>query len=251
MKFDDFDSKMRKFEQAIDQTIPQDSYMVARLDGKGFTKLTKNSLDLKRPFDEKFRDSVIKTVCYLMDSDFNIVYAYSESDEISLLFNKNTNLFNRKVRKYNSLLASETSVKFSQLMNTTAIFDCRIIPLPKLEDVEDYFLWRMEDSHRNSIYAHCYYKLLANGKTPQEATNELKNKILDEKENILSDYDIDINKIPKWEIYGCGIYFETVEKVGFNPVKKENETTTRRKIAVNYELPQGKDYTDFIKKLAQ
>ena len=46
MKFDDFDEKMRKFEQSIDQTIPQESYMVARLDGRSFTKLTKESLDL-------------------------------------------------------------------------------------------------------------------------------------------------------------------------------------------------------------
>lgn len=251
MKFDDFDEKMRKFEQSIDQTIPQDSYMVARLDGHGFTKLTKESLDLKRPFDEKFRDSMIKTICHLMESDFDISYSYTESDEISLLFKKNTNLFNRKVRKYNSLLAAETSVKFSQLMNTTAVFDCRIIPLPSIEDVQDYFLWRMEDSHRNSIYAHCYYKLLTSGKSPQDATRELNGKILDEKENILSKYGVEINKIPKWEIYGCGICFEKIEKVGFNPVKNKNKTTTRRKLCVNYELPQGDEYSKIIARFAE
>lgn len=251
MKFDEFDEKMRKFEQLIDQTIPQDSYMVARLDGKGFTKLTKENLDLKRPFDERFRDSIIKTICYLMDSDFNILYAYTESDEISLLFNKNTNLFNRKVRKYNSLLAAEASVKFSQLMNTTAIFDCRMIPLPTIEDVQDYFLWRMEDSHRNSIYAHCYYKLLAKGISPQEATDDLSGKILEEKENILSAYGVDINKIPKWEIYGCGVCFKTVEKVGFNPVKKQEETATRKQLFVNYELPHGSEYAELIARYIQ
>lgn len=250
MKFDDFDEKMRKFEQSIDQTIPQDSYMVARLDGRGFTKLTKERLDLKRPFDAKFRDSMIKAIFHLMESDFDISYAYTESDEISLLFNKNTNLFNKKIRKYNSLLAAEASVKFSQLMNATAIFDCRIISLPSLEDVHDYFLWRMEDSHRNSIYAHCYYKLLANGKSPQDATNELSGKILDEKESILSEYGVEINKISKWEIYGCGIYLEEIEKNGFNPIKNKNETTTRRKLYVNYELPQGDEYSKMISRFA-
>ena len=251
MKFDDFDEKMRKFEQSIDQTIPHDCYMVARLDGKGFTKLTKENLELKRPFDEKFRDSMIKTICYLMESDYDISYAYTESDEISLLFKENTNLYNRKVRKYNSLLAAETSVKFSQLMNTTAIFDCRIIPLPTLEDVQDYFLWRLEDSHRNSIYAHCYYKLLSLGKSPQQATEELSGKILDEKEDILSEYGISINTIPKWEIYGYGVYFETIEKVGFNPIKNKNETTTRRKLFINYDLPNGEEYSKMIKDFAK
>lgn len=251
MKFDDFDENMRKFEQSIDQTLPKDCYMVARLDGKGFTKLTKVNLDLKRPFDEKFRDAMIKTICYLMESDFDISYAYTESDEISLLFKKNTNLYNRKVRKYNSLLAAETSVKFSQLMNTTAIFDCRIIPLPTIEDVVDYFLWRLEDSHRNSIYAHCYYKLLSLGKNPRQATEELSGKILDENENILSEYGIDINKIPKWEIYGCGAYFKSVEKVGYNPIKNKNETTTRRKLFINYDLPNGEEYSKIIANLAK
>lgn len=251
MKFDDFDENMRKFEQSIDQTLPKDCYMVARLDGKGFTKLTKVNLDLKRPFDEKFRDAMIKTICYIMKSDFDISYAYTESDEISLLFKKNTNLYNRKVRKYNSLLAAETSVKFSQLMNTTAIFDCRIIPLATIEDVEDYFLWRLEDSHRNSIYAHCYYKLLSLGKNPRQATEELKGKILDEHENILSEYGIDINKIPKREIYGCGAYFQSVAKVGYNPVKNKNETTTRRKLFINYDLPNGEEYSKIIENLAK
>lgn len=248
MKFDDFDKKMRKFEQSIDKTISQDSYMVARLDGKGFTKLTKENPNFKRPFDENFRNSIIKTICHLMKSYFDISYAYTESDEISLLFKKNTNLYNRKVRKYNSLLAAETSVKFSQILNMTAIFDCRMIPLQTFEDVQDYFLWRMEDSHRNSIYAHCYYKLLANGKSPQEATNELSGKILDEKESILSKYGVEINKIPKWEIYGSGVYFKTVEKVGFNPVKNKEETATRKQLFVDYELPQGSEYAKLVAK---
>ena len=37
MKFDEFDKKMRKFEESLDQFIPTDFFMVARLDGKGFT----------------------------------------------------------------------------------------------------------------------------------------------------------------------------------------------------------------------
>ncbi|MBR6162826.1 guanylyltransferase [bacterium] len=251
MKFDDFDEKMRKFEQSIDQTVPQDCYMVARLDGKGFTKLTKEKLSLKRPFDETFRDAIIQTIYYLMDSDFDIAYAYSESDEISLLFRKNTNLFGRKVRKYNSLLSAEASVKFSQLMNTTAVFDCRIIPLLSVEDVKDYFLWRREDSHRNSVYAHCFYKLLSDGKTPAEAEKELSGKILDEKEFILSTYGINLNSIPKWEIYGFGVYFKTVEKVGFNPVKNERETTTRKKLFTDFDLPSGQNYAKFIEQFVK
>ena len=72
----------------------------------------------------------------------------------------------------------------------------------------------------------------------------------DKKENILSEYGIEINKIPKQEIYGCGIYFEKIEKVGFNSTKNTNETTTRRKLCINHELPQGDEYPKMILRFA-
>ena len=86
MKFDDFDKKMRRYEESIEQIIDKEYFIVARLDGKGFTKLTKENSTLKRPFDIKFRDCMINTIKHLMQSEFPIIYAYTESDEISLLF---------------------------------------------------------------------------------------------------------------------------------------------------------------------
>ena len=41
MKFDDFDRQMRIYEESLDQYILPDMYLVARLDGRSFTKLTK------------------------------------------------------------------------------------------------------------------------------------------------------------------------------------------------------------------
>ena len=38
-----------------------------------------------------------------MTCGFNIIYGYTESDEISLLFHPNENTFNRKQRKLNSV----------------------------------------------------------------------------------------------------------------------------------------------------
>ena len=41
MKFDDLDKKMRVFETAGDQCVLPEMFMVARLDGRSFTRLTK------------------------------------------------------------------------------------------------------------------------------------------------------------------------------------------------------------------
>ena len=41
MRFDEMDKKMRVYEQSLDQVLLPDIYMVARLDGRGSTRLTK------------------------------------------------------------------------------------------------------------------------------------------------------------------------------------------------------------------
>ena len=56
MDFDTLDRRMRGFEQSLDRTMLQGVYIVARLDGHGFTRLTKKEWDLERPFDIRFRN---------------------------------------------------------------------------------------------------------------------------------------------------------------------------------------------------
>ncbi len=51
MIFEEFDKKMRIYEQSLDQVLLPETYMVARLDGRGFTKLTKEICKFEAPFD--------------------------------------------------------------------------------------------------------------------------------------------------------------------------------------------------------
>ena len=129
MKFDELDEKLRVYETAHDYCVIPGIYIVTRLDGRSFTKLTKEKHNFKAPFDERFRDIMVKTVKYLMDCGFRIVYGYTESDEISLLFHIDENGFNRKLRKLNSVLAGEASAKFSLILGDMGCFDCRISQL--------------------------------------------------------------------------------------------------------------------------
>ena len=105
MKFDNFDKEMRIYEESLDQYILPDMYIAARLDGRSFTRLTKEICKFEAPFDSKFRDLMTETVEALMNVGFRIVYGYTESDEISLLFHPDDRTFGRKVRKINTTLA--------------------------------------------------------------------------------------------------------------------------------------------------
>lgn len=172
MKFEEIEAVMRKNESLSEQYILPGNYIVVRLDGKGFTKLTKEKLMLDKPFDERFGQVMIDTTRHLFNTGFKVIYGYTQSDEISLLIGKDDQTFSRKTHKLNSLLAGEASAFFSLQFQELCVFDCRTIAIPNREMLLDYFCWRQEDAHRNSLSAYCYWTLRNNGFTANQATGK-------------------------------------------------------------------------------
>lgn len=248
MKFDELDKQMRIYEESLDQVILPDLFMAARLDGRSFTRLTKEICQFEAPFDVRFRDMMAKTTRHLLDCGFRVIYGFTESDEISLLFHLNDQTFGRKVRKLNTVLAGEASAVFSLALGRPAVFDCRVIPLPNVERVCDYFAWRQEDAHRNSLNAHCYWALRRDGKSDREATAELSGKGTSFKNELLFQHGINYNDLPKWQKRGIGVYFRSVEKAGFDPRTKETTATERRELCTDQDLHLGDEYREFIAK---
>ena len=246
MKFDDFDKEMRVYEESLDQYILPDMFIVARLDGRSFTRLTKEVCNFEAPFDERFRDFMIDTTKALMDCGFRIIYGYTESDEISLLFHPEDRTFGRKVRKINTTLAGEASAAFSLALGKPATFDCRVVPLPNTERVADYFAWRQEDAHRNSLNSWCYWTLRKEGISKHKATSQLSGKGVSYKNELLFQKGINYNDLPNWQKRGVGVYYQYDEREGFNPVKKETMTALRRELFVDYEIPYSQEYREFL-----
>lgn len=246
MNFDELDKKMRIYEQSIDQCILPDMYLVARLDGRSFSRLTKEVCNFEAPFDVRFRDMMVNTVKQLMDCGFRVVYGFTESDEISLLFHREEATFGRKVRKFNSILAGQASAAFSLQLGQVIAMDCRLVPLPSIEKVKDYFLWRQEDAHRNALNAHCYWMLRKEGMGAQEATAQLDSRSISYKNELLFSRGINFDKLPAWQKRGIGVFWADVEKVGFNPITKQEVLTTRRELTVEYDLPLGQQYGDMV-----
>ena len=251
MNFEDLDRQMRIYEESLDQILLPDVYMVARLDGRSFTRLTKEICKFEAPFDASFRDMMVETVKALMDCGFRVIYGFTESDEISLLFHPLENTFGRKVRKYNSTLAGVASAAFSLQLGQQGIFDCRMVPLPNKERVRDYFLWRQEDAHRNALNAHCYWKLRKEGVSVQEATKALEGKSVAYKNELLFSHGINFNDLPNWQKRGIGVTWRDVEKLGVNPITGETVRTTRRRLTPEFELPLRDAYASMITELLE
>jgi tRNA(His) 5'-end guanylyltransferase len=226
--------------------------MVARLDGRNFTRLTKEVHPFETPFDRRFHDLMLQTAEHLMGGvGFEVSYAFTQSDEISLLVGREENSFGRKLRKLLSVLSGEASARFSLLLGSMAVFDCRIAPLPSEEYVIDYFRWRSEDAHRNALNAHCYWLLRKRGRDVGEATEALRGLSVSGKNELLFRHGINLNDLPAWQKRGSGLYWEEYDRPGTNPVTGEPTLARRRRIRRDLELPVRDAYSAFLRGLMQ
>ena len=249
MKFEQLDRRMRVFETAHDHCVLPGVHMVARIDGRSFSHLTRDVLGITVPWDLRMRDGMVKTLAHLMDGGFSVLYGYTQSDELSLLFRRDESTFARKLRKYLSVLAGEASAAFSLALGVHAAFDCRISQLPRDEDVVDYFRWRQEDAHRNALHGHCYWLLRGQGLDDAAATQRLLGVSLAERNELLFQHGVNFNELPTWERRGIGATWEPVETAVVDPRSGQPAKRTRKRVAVQWELPMKEAYDAYVREL--
>lgn len=120
-----------------------------------------------------------------------------------------------------------------------------------MENVVDYFRWRQEDAHRNSLNSHCYWALRKAGVSADDAQKQMSGISNSEKNEILFQRGINYNDLPLWQKRGVGMYFHNEQRVGYNPVTKESTSYTRRSLHVEMDLPIGQDYSQLISMIVE
>lgn len=172
---DELGDRMKKYyEDRTRILLPRRTYTIIRIDGKAFHTFTKG---LKRPFDDDLITDMDLTACYLCKNIQGAKFGFVQSDEISILLSDFDKIgtdawFDGNIQKMVSIAASMATAKFNQLrlvrnVNATedtfcnplqvimdsklAEFDARIFTIPSDVEVENYFIWRQQDTVRNSI----------------------------------------------------------------------------------------------------
>ncbi len=245
-----YEQEMRGFEIYNNIKVKSNCYFIARLDGKGFSKLIID-MKLKKPFDYNFKASIVKAIKKLM-FETGAVIGYAESDEISILFDKTSNFFDRRIEKINSVLPSMMTAFCMQqefFKSFIPIFDCRILVAQTKKEVFNIFKWRQNDSLRNCLNSYAYWHLRFLGKTERQAEDILKDMKRDiKRELLLKEFNIDFNDIKAWEKYGTFIFWERYEKEGFNPkVKKKVLAVRRRFKEVEKEIKKETEFLELLK----
>jgi tRNA(His) guanylyltransferase len=247
MKFEDLDARMRVYETAHDHCVLPGLHIAVRLDGRNFTRLTKESWPFEAPFDPRFRDLMLDTTAHLMECGVGAIYGYAQSDEISLLLRQGDTSFGRKTRKLISVLAGEASAKFSLGLGGLASFDARICQLPSQATVVDYFRWRHEDAHRNALNAHCHWLLRKRGESAQAAHQTLLGLSTAGKNELLFQNGINFNELPSWQKRGAAVFWEDYERTAVDPRTGHDVMAQRRRLARNLELPFGDAYDEYVR----
>ena len=252
MKFEDLDRRMRVYETAHDHCVLPGMHMVARIDGRSFSQLTRVVEKLEAPYDVRFRDCMVATLLHLTTSTgFSVLFGYTQSDEISLLFKLDEALFGRKLRKFLSVLAGEASAKFSLSLGRMATFDARISQFPHEDDVVDYFRWRNEDAHRNALNGHSYWLLRREGLDDHAATEKLKGVSVADRNEMLFRAGINFNDIPAWERRGIAVRWKDEEHSGLNPKTGATVMSTRRAAFIDYELPMKTEFDTLVRGIVE
>ena len=247
----DIELRMRVAEARYDRLAPPGRFLVARLDGRGFHALTR-ALNLDKPYDEGFRDAMVDAGRHLMQCGMEILYVYTQSDEISVLFDPCDKTFNHKYRKLLSVLAAEASARLTLAFGRIASMDCRLLELENVEDVGDYFRWRQADAERNCQQSHLYWALRRAGRSGRAAYREALGLSRDGIAARLRELTgIDYDTLPAWQRYGVVLFREGYEKEGVNPLTGERRTALRRRIRVEFEPPYGTDHARSVAALVK
>ena len=110
--------RMKSYEAAYEVKLPPNTPTILRLDGHTFSKFTSH---FARPFDQRIHDAMANTCSDLLSHFPSATLAYTQSDEITLVFPCGVGSFNDRVQKICSLAASFTSVRFNMHLSSAVL----------------------------------------------------------------------------------------------------------------------------------
>lgn len=105
----------------------------------------------------------------VMEEFCDIVLSYGQSDEYSFVFNKSTNLYNRRSAKIMSNVCSLFTASYccnwskwfeSEKLKYPPSFDGRVVLYPSDQNLKDYLSWRQADVHINNLYNTSFWNLV-------------------------------------------------------------------------------------------
>lgn len=224
---DSLGNRMKSYENVWRHTLIRRTPVIIRLDGRAFHTFTKclKTLDpdIKdgiTPFSGIMHETMLFTAQAVMTSMQNAVFAYTQSDEISILLrdwdrHETEQWFDGTIQKIASVSASAASVAFNFYfgdvrkplsISDLAQFDARVFNIP-FEEVTNYFIWRQQDASRNSV------QMLGHFHFSQKQIHGLNN--IQVKAKLIDERGINWDNIDAWQKRGACLHENFYHGMGY------------------------------------
>ena len=234
-------------EYEIHNTLLKGTFIVVRVDGKGFTKFCQKH-NFKKPNDIRCIQLMVSSALSVCESFPEIILAYGCSDEFSFCFKTSANVYQRREQKILSVLVSTFTSAFIfnwpkyfiEPLLFPAVFDGRVILYPNLDTLKDYFYWRQVDCHINNLYNTTFWLLVDSGMSTDEAHQKLKGSLSKDKHELMFSKGINYNNIE--EVYKKG----SIILRFMNITKEENSSKKKKKEKLK---ETEEDISDIIDKI--
>lgn len=213
--FDDMGTLYKNYEQEWELSLPTQVPVILRVDGRAFHTYTRG---FKKPFDLGLHGAMVKVAEALCHDIQNARFAYTQSDEISVLIYEKTPesqpWFGNRIQKMCSIAGSIASAVFNEAIaeitiggkpaRDKAYFDARVLSVP-VDEVQGYFVWRQVDAIRNSTSGLAQANFSA---------KELHGKNRSSMLQMLADKGINWHELEDWQKSGSVVVKKWAERLG-------------------------------------
>ena len=122
VKNEEFEARMRAMECFHSLRLLPGAWPIVRVDGRSFFRFTEARFE--KPFDARFREMMVTTATALLE-EMDGLYAYTESDEISVLFPPEWDFFDRELEKIDRRQKRVTVSAWNQLQRSASLAAAR------------------------------------------------------------------------------------------------------------------------------
>ncbi|KAI1088730.1 glycoside hydrolase family 55 protein [Rostrohypoxylon terebratum] len=256
-----FSDRMKQYEEPSEFALPTFSPTILRINGHDFSRLAAHPL-FDEPFNQNIHDAMLDTCSDLLFKIFpDASVAYTQSDEITLVFPRGLRPLDVRVQILVSRAASFCTAQFykhlvkslypSPLGNRSqddilglAHFDAQFFTVSTVEEALNYLAWRCKgDAMKKSVNSLARF-LFGEDQIRGETAEELI-------ETMRREYNVVYEKrVPKWAIEGCLVKRElhqhegtsrtrtTVIERGIREVSTENLKLVTDKYGGDVDFPE-------------
>ncbi|KAF4302203.1 putative tRNA guanylyltransferase protein [Botryosphaeria dothidea] len=214
---------VKSFERCQPDILLPNTWVVIRIDGRGFHKLTAK-YGFEKPNDRRALDLMNAAAVAVFKELPDLVLGYGISDEYSFIFHKDCNLFERRAAKLITTIATTFTSHYIYLWPTyfpekplsppMPSFDGRAVMYPSVQNLRDYMSWRQVDCHINNLYNTTFWTLIQKGGMDATAAEQRLSGTVSADKNEILFKEFGINYNNEDELYKKGsVVFRDYELV--------------------------------------